>query len=208
MNENINLCELLKGHEGETFYNSAYGKIKFYGIIPKDKNIIFHLKFIDKNNCVVLFNKFGKFSDNKDSEYLIFPSKDKRDWNKWAKEQKPDVPKTWRGIVNNGEIKHYHVNTYKIKTSGLRKLTPIEKSALALLKIHQLIEVGYGGNSTNEEWDNDNNYKYSIFCSYDNTLIADNTIFRSPIAFHTGKQAKEFLSYPENVQLVKDFYMI
>lgn len=28
MNENINLSEILKGHEGETFYSPAYGELK------------------------------------------------------------------------------------------------------------------------------------------------------------------------------------
>lgn len=27
MNENINLCEILKGHEGETFYSPLFGNI-------------------------------------------------------------------------------------------------------------------------------------------------------------------------------------
>lgn len=28
MNENINLCEILKGHEGETFWNPLVGNIE------------------------------------------------------------------------------------------------------------------------------------------------------------------------------------
>lgn len=28
------------------------------------------------------------------------------------------------------------------------------------------------------------------------------------IAFHTEQQRTEFMSFPENVQLVKDFYMV
>lgn len=116
------------------------------------------------------------------------------------------VPKTWSELVKRNKDKTCYVEIDEMAVTTAE--TSIEKSALALLKIYQIIEVGYGGNITNEEWANDRNYKYGMFCSWDNTLIVDSTIFRNRIAFHTRKQAKEFLSYPENVQLVKDFYMI
>ena len=85
---------------------------------------------------------------------------------------------------------------------------PIVKSALALLKIHQLIEVGYGGNITDEEWKEHTKTKYTID-SKDKKLICSYTYhFKSHIAFHTKEQAEEFLSYIENVQLLKDYFMI
>lgn len=30
----------------------------------------------------------------------------------------------------------------------------------------------------------------------------------TPIAFHTKKQAEDFISYPENIQLLKDYFII
>lgn len=90
----------------------------------------------------------------------------------------------------------------------------LAKSALAFLKIRQLIEDGYGGNVTNEEWrtaiDEDNpiyiitiDGMNNIRCGY-----VEITQEYSPIAFHTKEQAEEFLSDPERVQLLKDYFMI
>lgn len=79
------------------------------------------------------------------------------------------------------------------------------KSALALSQISQLMPY-YGGEITDEEWEKDN-YKYAI-------EVSNGKIYESwcktkhLIAFHTKGQLQKFLSFPENVQLVKDFYMI
>ena len=79
------------------------------------------------------------------------------------------------------------------------------KSALALAQISQLMPY-YGGEITDEEWKKDN-YKYAI-------EVSNGKIYESwcktkhLIAFHTKGQLQKFLSFPENVQLVKDFYMI
>lgn len=79
------------------------------------------------------------------------------------------------------------------------------KSALALAQISQLMPY-YGGEITDEEWEKDN-YKYAI-------EVSNGKIYESwcktkhLIAFHTKGQLQKFLSFPENVQLVKDFYMI
>lgn len=133
MNENINLCEILKGYEGETFYSPIYGNVSFIGIFKiqnEDK--------IKMSYCY--FNKHGQFAPN--GELMIFPSKDQRDWNKWVEEQKHKVPKTWSEIKNcNAEVWGY------ISQMNHGVIEPILKSALALLKIHQLIEAGYGGNT-------------------------------------------------------------
>lgn len=81
------------------------------------------------------------------------------------------------------------------------------KSALALAQISQLMPH-YGGEITDEEWSNDE-WKYSI--SINNKGIINNTTtahLKEIIAFHTKEQRDRFLSFPENVQLIKDLYMI
>lgn len=98
MNENINLCEILKGHECETFYCSLIGqdvKLEHVG------------KFVPDSckHIVVITSTFEKFDfwddgsyirniDGKDSvgEMQLFPSKDQRDWSKWDKENNPLAP--------------------------------------------------------------------------------------------------------------------
>ncbi len=207
MNENINLCELLKGHEGKKFYTSIHGNVILMGINRAyDRPII--------TNHIDLYPN-GKFNEN--GECLLFPSKDQRDWNKWAEEQKPKVPKTWSELIQKNQPCSSVILGYRKKEdksvgddSWTYNNTLIEKSALALLKIHQLIEVGYGGNITNKEW-NDSNIEKFIIVPTEKGFKVDHRFklraFRH-VAFHTAEQANEFLSYPENIQLLKRFYNV
>lgn len=191
----LNLCEILKGHEGEPFYSSLFGvNVTLYGI--QNNKISFyggHTDLLDDGSYI------------KGGECMLFPSKDQRDWNKWAKEQKPKVPKTW------SEIKEYNVEVHSaiqhLESNGPCEL--ICKSALAFLKIHQLIKVGYGGNVNNEEW-NIPYFKFAInIVNEEFKIIPVNNTNLSPyVVFHEIEQAEEFLKYPENVQLLKDYFMI
>lgn len=210
MNENINLCEILKGHEGETFYSPCYGYITLEIIKP---NCYFSLFFIG-NNSEYKFTKHGKISTSNDAECVLFPSKDQRDWNKWIEEQKPKVPKTWLDyIIVNKDNFDKGIYDYCVDVSGnnnngwTRRNTSIEKSALAFLKIYQLIETGYEGNIKflppcyYIEYDCANKPKFIV--KEDNSYS-----IKQSIAFVSKQQAEEFLSYPENIQLLKDYFMI
>lgn len=207
MNKNINLCDILKGHEGQYFYSPLYGDVR--------------LEFLTNNKVVIgtsthqfHLNQFGKAVHK--GEILLFPSKDQRDWNIWLEEQKSKAPKTWNSLVESGK---YHCTTVKIDHNGVGCTfsgIDIEKSVLALLKIRQLIEIGYGGNVTNDEWDDINIKKWFFmpvaFYSPDeeifNIVYAHNRSYKRAIAFHSEEQAKEFLKYPENVELLKDYFML
>lgn len=212
MNENINLCKILKGHEGETFYYYGKGDVILQEIQNRyDKP--YQLKFFKRFGYTeyLYLNIYGTFHSG-DNSLMLFPSKDQRDWNKWIREQNLEVPKTWSEIIKTKEYNNYRLHYVKSNDEDYytsNGVTPIEKSALALLKIHQLIEVGYGGNVTYEEWDK--NYTCFVIC-YD-TMLKRFVIGRCVsnirhLAFHTEEQAKEFLSKPENVQLLKDYFMI
>lgn len=202
MNENINLCEILKGHEGETFYSPTFGNLTLFAINFQT------LEFTSIENDTVAVESSGKFYDKAD-EIVVFPSKDQKDWIKWIEEQKSEVPKTWSELYNN---KNSFVDNelYTIDCLEENVKTPIEKSVLALLKIHQLIEVGYGGNVTNEEWFDWDNCIYFIEYNGEDKeyKILTTVCYKKHIAFHTKEQAEEFLSYHENVQLLKDYFMI
>lgn len=65
---------------------------------------------------------------------MIFPSKNQRDWKKWV-EQKTKI---------FDEIS-LAKKDYFIRNLPKFELNKIQKSAFALLKICQLIEIGYGG---------------------------------------------------------------
>lgn len=196
--KNINLCEILKGHEGETFYSPIYGEnIKLRTVHP-------HL-LVFENTSSFLPNG----SCNEGGECLLFPSKDQRDWNKWIEEQKSKVPKTWSELVKFKQADIYTIQCSSFVYKNNRNIT---NSALALLKINQLIEVGYGGNITNEEWVAQGCRKWVIVSdSNDGNFIVVTTrdsYMRKNPAFHTEEQAEEFLKYPENIQLLKDYFMI
>lgn len=81
------------------------------------------------------------------------------------------------------------------------------KSALAMAQISQLMPY-YGGPIAKEEWNNPGIYKY---CIENNSNSIDLTLHNNKVeflAFHTLEQRRKFMSYPENVQLVKDYLMI
>lgn len=206
MNKNINLCKILKGHEGEIFY--LYLRDMFVTLEKVTKNEIW-LLYADCDRTIL--NSHGGYK-----EFLglqLFPSEDQRDWNIWLEEQKPEVPKTWSEFVekDNRAITYNLEATYNEYQPHSTSYTPIEKSALALLKIHQLIEAGYGGVASATEASVNNKLCYF---SYDYTTNEfevtplTSRITSQFILFHTKEQAKEFLKYPENIQLLRDYFMI
>lgn len=80
------------------------------------------------------------------------------------------------------------------------------KSALALAQISQLMPY-YGGEITDKEWKN-NKRKFTIVAYNGEIKPFTHVNNKVLIAFHTEQQRTEFMSFPENVQLVKDFYMV
>lgn len=202
MNENINLYEILKGHEGETFYSPTFGNIKL--------SCITDVLYFEGINSTLSFNVYVDGTYCKDGEICIFPSKEQRDWNKWIEEQKYKGSKTWSQYLKNNTIQPY------VALINTKADTPIEKSALALLKIYLIIEVGYGGYPTKEDYDKANDerlWTVRIYKTDDNDFIfgaspLDGECFKNNIAFHTIEQTNEFISYPENIQLLKDYFMI
>lgn len=98
------------------------------------------------------------------------------------------------------EIKGYTVyQTYKSEQEAI--------SAIAMAKISQLLPY-YGGAITNEEWGNEDMLKYCI-CCYQNRIECESAKnCKHFLAFHTEAQREKFMSYPENIQLIKDYLMI
>lgn len=210
MNENIDLSKILKGYEGETFYSRCFGNVILID------HVDLQFKASKEHDEIILeYYHKGNYSEN--GEQDLFPSKDQRDWNKWNEENNPKIPKTWSDyIIVNRDNFDKGICDYCIDVSGTgsngwtRRNTPIKKSALALIKIHQLIEAGYGGNITNEDYIN-NDWKYIIIYSQSSSKLEISRTCKAKynhIAFHTEAQAEEFLKYPENVQLLKDYFMI
>ena len=94
--ENINLCKILKGYEGKTFYSPLIGKTVILGALNIEEESI--EIYINEDERVYLYPDGTYY---RGGECMLFPSKDQRDWNKWVEEQKRKVPKTWNDYINS-----------------------------------------------------------------------------------------------------------
>ena len=100
MNENIYLTQILKDcPRGTRLYTPLAGKV--YLVDIKDKNE-YQITVEDKDFKELTFDYKGRcFTEFKDGECLLFPSKDQRDWSKftapWYKKDKFD-PKTLKAF--------------------------------------------------------------------------------------------------------------
>ena len=97
MNENIDLTKILKDcPEGTKLYTTIWGEVTFIKVSENVCNL-YPIIIYNESDHVGL-TKDGRYLINKqDSECILFPSKDQRDWSKftapWYKKEKFD-PKT------------------------------------------------------------------------------------------------------------------
>lgn len=74
-----NLVEILKNApKGLELYSPLYGKVKFYGINTNVRTV-----GVEYNNTTRWFDEYGHINEN--SECLLFPSKENREWDNWQK---------------------------------------------------------------------------------------------------------------------------
>lgn len=90
MNENINLCEILKDcPKGTKFYSPLFGEISFAKITyDYSIEVIFGEGNIDTFTCD------GRYYDIDGGECVLFPSKEQRDWSKFKINKNKFDPKT------------------------------------------------------------------------------------------------------------------
>lgn len=114
------------------------------------------------------------------------------------------------GVLPNikGELKHAYAPIGQ-DCPILAKSMKVAKSMLAMAMISQLMPH-YGGEVTNEEWANENIFKFSIIRIGNSIsfLIQAKSIYSNYyyLTFHTDNMMRDFLKY--NEQLVKDYLMI
>lgn len=222
----LNLCELLKGHEEEEFY-----------CVITDRNVELrevgnnYLIVSDILSGIIVLYENGACIEK--GNCMLFPFNNKISWKEWEdKNSTYENPKTWSNLIQvkdrckkikGWEQEHIEINPILFKfgkdvTETINKESII-KSTEALLKIRQLIQICYGGIVTNKELKEDE-VKYRIRCYYDKVVdkneikievkfmpikICNN---KSLITFHKEEQAKEFLKHEENIQLLKDYYIV
>ena len=94
MNENLNLVEILKDcPTGTKFYTPVWGEVSFRKLL-EDKNYAISIDTCSGNVCLT---KEGYYLLRNDTECIIFPSKEQRDWSTftapWYKKDKLVEPK-------------------------------------------------------------------------------------------------------------------
>ena len=88
MNENINLCEILKDYPKDTkLYCTFLGDVLFSKI--KNNKIFVHIRCVE-----YYFYSDGTF--NPEGECVIFPSREQRDWSKFKVPIKKFNPKDFK----------------------------------------------------------------------------------------------------------------
>lgn len=101
MKKNLNLAEILKDCEGITLYSVIHGECKLVHI---DVNTSSNYKIRVESKCgSSLLTDKGLYDEDCDGECILFPSKEQRDWDKFAKPVKDYVPKVgeWVWVSDN-----------------------------------------------------------------------------------------------------------
>lgn len=96
MNENIDLTKILKNcPKGTKLYTPIWGEVTFIEV--EDKDYVYPICIYTNTRTKVQLTKNGCFIISTDSECILFPSKEQRDWFKftapWYKNKRFD-PKT------------------------------------------------------------------------------------------------------------------
>ena len=95
MNENINLCEILKDCPvGVEFWSPLADVVKFGGIYNNQINVTLSDNtewYIEPNGKMEMVELTAKSFIS--AEIMLYPSKDQRDWSKWECPQKSKKPK-------------------------------------------------------------------------------------------------------------------
>ena len=116
MNENIDLTRILKDcPKGTKFYTPIWGEVSFDSISDLETYVITIFTY-----CGYIFlTKEGRYVNREETECILFPSKDQRDWSKftapWYKAEKFD-PKTLKPfdkvLVRDNASKNWKCNLF------------------------------------------------------------------------------------------------
>ena len=125
---------------------------------------------------------------------------------------KPNI-KTWEDVEKNREDEDACCCAIENTLSKSFFDDKLRNKLIATYKIAKLIELGYGGMVTEDEYilneDSIEDDLWSVWINANGeiecTAIKD---CRDFLVFHTQQQAEEFMSYPENRTLVEQYYMI
>ena len=150
---------------------------------------------LDKENSTSFNVRFKKKEENEEPKGIT--------WEDLIGKYVPRGSAYISSICEIGEINKYWA--FGSNEKNLFIDSKHAKSALAMSQISQLIPY-YGKAVTDEEWSNKDMSKYCI-ARYKNDILIQHCLMEYRLlAFHTLKQAEDFLEY--NKQLVYDYLMI
>lgn len=116
--------------------------------------------------------------------------------------------KTWEDVEKLNDFYADDINDlHKCDWQNDDKLV---SKLIATYKIAKLIDLGYGGMVSEEEWKDGNVEKWSvIYMPFKNQPEIMATSYRKEfVSFHSQELAEEFWSYESNRKLVRQYYMI
>lgn len=123
----------------------------------------------------------------------------------------PPTPKTWEDVEDNYvEYQKYVAVSNDIEEGIINIEDKLRLKLLATYRIAKLIELGYGGMVSEEEWNDEEILKFGVKWSYkaNNWVYHNYQTTKSFITFHTSQQRQEFMSYESNRKLVEQYYMM
>ena len=108
MNENIDLTEILKDcPKGTKLYSPLFGYVELKEI---DTSKVYPVNVKLASGLIESFTREGKLYDRdyyKDTECVLFPSKDQRDWSKftapWYKKESDNISKEGYGLKSSND---------------------------------------------------------------------------------------------------------
>lgn len=108
MNENLNLCEILKDcPKGTELWTSILGYVSLEEINETDEPIV--LSF---GSIYIKLYPNGKLLDLEDAECIVFPSKEQRDWSKFKVHVKKFDPKEFKPFDKVLVRKNYYPSSW------------------------------------------------------------------------------------------------
>ena len=116
MNENIDLTKILKDcPKGWELHTSIWGKVRFEEM---QKNEDYPVLVLRNNGMYASFSRIGNYDNGPECECCLFPSKEQRDWNKfaapWYKKEKfdPKTLKPFDRVICKGGIEIWRCNFF------------------------------------------------------------------------------------------------
>lgn len=154
----------------------------------------------EQENILEIYNNHPEWED------VINALEDK--FGKHNLQPKPKI-KTWEDMVK--QYPHFKDDIDKLERDILYGWNKLREKLIACYKIAKLIEIAYGGMVNEEEYDT--KVFYNIVANRKDKKIELNIVSNydavgNILTFRSYESAYEFMSYPENVELIKQYYMI